>query len=59
MAILEWMFSKSLATGLEMDDFGITPVHDAAQEGHVECLKVFFDKKVPLDREDSEGYTPK
>lgn len=58
VAILEWMLHHSLATGLEQDDFGATPVHDAAEQGQLECLHVFYNHSVDLNKEDCEGLTP-
>ena len=56
--ILEWMLHHSLATGLEQDDFGATPVHDAAEQGQLECLHVFYNHSVDLTQQDSDGFTP-
>ncbi len=58
MAILEWMLHHSLATGLEQDDFGATPVHDAAEQGQLECLHVFYNHSLDLETRDSDGLTP-
>jgi len=52
------MLHHSLATGLEQDDFGATPVHDAAEQGQLECLHVFYNHSVDLNQQDSDGYTP-
>ena len=48
----------SLATGFEQDDFGATPVHDAAEQGQLECLYVFYNHSVDLNQQDSDGFTP-
>ena len=53
------MLHHSLATGLEQDDFGATPVHDAAEQGQLECLHVFYNHHVDLGRKDLDGFTPK
>ena len=58
VVILEWMLHHSLATGLEQDDFGATPVHDAAEQGQLECLYVFYNHSVNLNQQDSDGFTP-
>lgn len=52
------MLHHSLATGLEQDDFGATPVHDAAEQGQLECLHVFYNHSVDLNQQDSDGFTP-
>lgn len=57
--ILEWLFQHSLASGLERDDFDTTPVHDAAEEGQIDCLKVFHKYKVDLCTKDTDGFTPR
>ena len=56
--ILEWMLHHSLATGLERDDYGATPIHDAAEQNQLECLHVFFNHSVNLDPRDGDGMTP-
>ena len=53
------MLHHSLATGMERDDFDATPVHDAAEQGQLECLHVFFNHSVDLNQRDSDGCTPK
>ena len=58
VAILEWMLHHSLATGLERDDFGTTPIHDAADQNQLECLHVFYNHSVNLEPKDNEGLTP-
>lgn len=57
--ILEWMLHHKLATGLERDDYGATPVHDAAENGRLECLHVFYNHSVKLDFQDADGLKPK
>lgn len=57
--ILEWLFEHSLASGLERDDFDTTPVHDAAEEGQIDCLKTFHKYKVDLCCKDMDGFTPR
>ena len=58
MAILEWALHHSLATGMERDYFGATPVHDAAEQDQLECLHVFYRHSVNLDAKDMDGMTP-
>ena len=58
MAILEWMLHHCLATGLERDDFGSTPVHDAADQDQLDCLHVLYNHSVDLQTTDNEGMTP-
>ena len=57
--ILEWLFEHSLANGLERDDFDTTPVHDAAEEGQIDCLKIFHKYKVDLCCKDMDGFSPR
>ena len=58
MSILEWMLHHSLTTGLERDEFGATPIHDAADQNQLECLHAFYNHSVTLDPRDEEGMTP-
>jgi ankyrin repeat protein len=57
--ILEWLIHHKLATGLERDDYGATPIHDAAEHGRLECLHVFYNNSIKMDIEDGDGFTPK
>ena len=59
VAILQWMLHHSLVTGDEADDFGATPVHDAAEHGQLESLKVFYEHSVNLNSQDCDGLTPR
>ena len=59
MGILEWLLHHKLATGLERDDFGATPVHDAAEQGQLRCLHVFYGHSVDLNQTDNDGFIPK
>ena len=52
------MLHHSLATGLERDDFGTTPIHDAADQNQLESLHVFYNHSVNLEPTDNEGMTP-
>ena len=58
VTILEWMLHHSLATGLERDDFGATPIHDAADNNQLECLHAFYKHGLNLEPKDNEGMTP-
>lgn len=53
------MLHHSLVTGDETDDFGATPVHDAAEQGQLESLQVFFEHSVNMEVPDCDGLTPK
>lgn len=59
VAILEWMLHHSLASGEERDDYGATPIHDAAENGQLECLHVFYSHSVNLNLKDDDGLTPR
>lgn len=59
ISILEWMLHHSLATGLEKDEYGSTPVHDAAEQGQLECLHVFYNHSVSLCSRDADELTPR
>jgi len=59
VAILHWMLHHSLVNGNEADDFGATPVHDAAEQGQLESLKVFYEHSVKMDTPDCDGLTPR
>jgi len=58
VAILEWALHHLLSTGIERDDFGATPVHDAAEQNQLECLHVFHRHCVNLEAKDTDGMTP-
>lgn len=59
VAILQWMLHHSLVNGDEADDFGATPVHDAAEQGQLESLQVFYEHSVNMEIPDSDGLTPR
>lgn len=40
------------------NDDGITPVHQAASEGHVQCLKLLIEIGARIDGRDCRGNTP-
>ena len=58
VAILEWLLHHSLASGVEQDDYGATPIHDAAEQGQLKCLHVFYSHSVDLNYRDCDGLTP-
>ena len=58
VAILEWLLHHSLASGVEQDDYGATPIHDAAEQGQLKCLHVFYSHSVNLNYKDCDGLTP-
>ena len=37
---------------------GITPMHQAASEGHVQCLKALIDAGGKVTGKDARGHTP-
>ena len=41
-----------------VNDDGITPVHQAASEGHVQCLKLLIEAGAKIDGRDCRGNTP-
>ena len=53
------MLHHSLVSGEEADDFGATPVHDAAEHGQLESLQVFYEHSVNMEMSDCDGLTPK
>ena len=53
------MLHHSLASGLEEDEYGATPVHDAAEQGQLECLHVFYNHSVTLTCRDTDELTPR
>ena len=59
VAILQWMLHHSLVNGDEADDFGATPVHDAAEQGQLESLQVFYEHSVNMEIPDCDGLTPR
>ena len=52
------MLHHKLATGLERDDYGATPIHDAAEHGQLECLHVFYNHHICLNLQDANCLTP-
>ena len=59
VAILQWMLHHSLVNGDEADDFGATPVHDAAEQGQIDSLQVFYEHSVNMEIPDCDGLTPR
>lgn len=43
---------------MEQDDYGATPIHDAAEQGQLKCLHVFYSHSVDLNYRDCDGLTP-
>lgn len=37
---------------------GLTPMHQAASEGHVQCMKALIDAGADIDGEDARGHKP-
>ncbi|KAL3864519.1 hypothetical protein ACJMK2_006193 [Sinanodonta woodiana] len=54
---LEYLLDKKADPSVANND-GITPVHQAASEGHVQCLKMLIDVGAKIDGEDCRGHTP-
>lgn len=40
------------------NDDGITPMHQAASEGHIQCLKALIDRNAKIYVKDYRGHTP-
>ena len=47
-----------MLTMRSVNDDGITPVHQAASEGHVQCLKLLLEVGANIDGRDCRGNTP-
>lgn len=54
---LTYLLEKNADHSIANDD-GITPVHQAASEGHVQCLKVLIEVGAKIDGRDCRGNTP-
>nr|KAG5686405.1 hypothetical protein BaRGS_023705 [Batillaria attramentaria] len=54
---LNYLLEKSADASITNDD-GITPVHQAASEGHVQCLKLLIEVGAKIDAKDCRGNTP-
>ncbi|XP_076436274.1 uncharacterized protein LOC143275862 [Babylonia areolata] len=54
---LSYLLEKGADPSIENDD-GITPVHQAASEGHVQCLKLLIEVGAKIDGKDCRGNTP-
>lgn len=54
---LQYLLDKKADSSVGNDD-GITPLHQAASEGHVQCLKMLIDHGAKIDGEDCRGHTP-
>ncbi|KAK7110144.1 uncharacterized protein [Littorina saxatilis] len=57
MQCLSYLLEKGANPSIENDD-GITPVHQAASEGHVQCLKLLIEVGAKIDERDCRGNTP-
>ncbi|KAL8616561.1 hypothetical protein ACOMHN_036593 [Nucella lapillus] len=57
MKCLSYLLEKGANPSIENDD-GITPVHQAASEGHVQCLKLLIEVGAKIDGRDCRGNTP-
>ncbi|GFS07023.1 ankyrin repeat domain-containing protein 53 [Elysia marginata] len=57
MQCLAYLLGKG-ADGSIANDDGITPVHQAASEGHVQCLKLLLEIGAKIDGQDCRGNTP-
>ena len=49
---------RNLLVFFRGNDDGITPLHQAASEGHVQCLKMLIDNGAKIDGEDCRNHTP-
>ena len=54
---LKYLLDKKANASVANND-GITPVHQAASEGHVQCLKLLIEVGAKLDGRDCRGHTP-
>lgn len=57
LGCLAYLLEKGADHSVANDD-GITPVHQAASEGHVYCLKMLLEVGARLDKKDCRGNTP-
>ena len=58
--IVQWALNRELSCADELDYFGRTPVHYAAEEGQITALKTFAKfVKVDLCAKDFLGRTPR
>lgn len=54
---LKYLLDKKANPSVANND-GITPVHQAASEGHVQCLKLLIEVGAEIDGRDCRGHTP-
>lgn len=54
---LQYLLNKHADPSIPNND-GITPVHQAASEGHVQCLKLLIEIGAKIDGQDIRGHTP-
>jgi len=57
LGCLAYLLEKGADHSVANDD-GITPVHQAASEGHVQCMKMLLQVGARLDKQDCRGNTP-
>ncbi|CAL1529692.1 unnamed protein product [Lymnaea stagnalis] len=57
MQCLVYLLENGADSSIANDD-GITPVHQAASEGHVQCLKILIEVGAKIDCKDCRGNTP-
>jgi ankyrin repeat protein len=56
--IMQWLLEQIECTGNERDQYLSTPFHDAAENGHIEAIKVLCDHQIDSTLSDSDGNTP-
>ncbi|XP_013420712.1 inversin [Lingula anatina] len=56
-ACLVYLLEHDADPNITNDD-GVTPVHQAASEGHVQCLKLLIEIGATIDGMDCRGHTP-
>ncbi|XP_065178906.1 zinc finger CCCH domain-containing protein 13-like [Sycon ciliatum] len=54
---LEWIIEQSVLNGKERDHFGGTPLHDAADNNHLECVKGLVEHGVLMIATDNDNHT--
>eukprot|EP00055_Hartaetosiga_balthica_P008037 m.28743 g.28743 ORF g.28743 m.28743 type:complete len:516 (+) comp6085_c2_seq1:192-1739(+) len=58
LACVDFLLRHTILDGSEKDDIGATPVHDAAEQGQLEVLKLFAMRGVDLSPVDDDMLTP-
>ncbi|XP_067928691.1 protein phosphatase 1 regulatory subunit 12B-like [Watersipora subatra] len=56
-AVLQYLLRKGADFSVINDD-GITPMHQAASEGHIQCLKALIERSAKIYVKDYRGHTP-